>query len=278
MITLALLISFLTLALSNDCRWECDIAFADYAYNVCWIQQYYGDAPILNEECVAQCVSTAAQCLEDNGCFNEGNTWCDSWNCDCSYQCDYYSQCYDKVYQEGLCEFQKTCYDACPASSAQEEQDDNCVETYCYDELAACANQDGCVAAVEGVIGDCFETDEIDSVQCVEDIESTPEKLISYCNDEGVCLELFQSLATCVVVNQCHKEHAEHEATTKPNFAQSVKEYKRRKDSIKRKIMAKRQRDQRNKEMRRRELKQKRQQTKSTNPKSAFARYRKSKL
>jgi len=245
--------------------------------NVCWVKQYYGEAPTLDEECVTECISTSAQCLEDNGCFSEENTWCDSWNCDCSYQCDYYSKCYDQVYEDGLCEFQNTCYDACPQESDQEEEDDNCVETNCYQELGACANEENCVDAVEGVINDCYMSgdDEIDSVQCLEDVESSPQQLLSYCGDDEGCYELFQSLASCVIVNECHKEGDDEEvkSTKKLNFAESVKEYKRKKTSIKRKVFAKRQRDQRHKELRQRELQKKRQQKKSAKSKSAFAKY-----
>jgi len=280
MLALALTVSFIALTSSNDCRWECDMAFANYAYNVCWVQQYYSNAPVLNEECVTNCISTSTQCLEDNGCFNQENTWCDSWSCDCSYQCDYYSQCYDKVYEDGLCEFQNSCYDACPEESNQEEEDDNCVETYCYDELAACANEENCVNAVEGIISDCYiniDTN-MDSVQCVEAVQGDPDQLLSYCGGgDDACFELFESLASCVVTNQCHQENEDQEGKTsrKLNFAESVKQYKRRKESIKRKVLAKRQRDQRNKQLRQRELKKKREQKKSLKSKSAFSKYSK---
>lgn len=276
MIALGLIVSFIALVSSDDCRWECDTAFANYAYNVCWVKQYYGDAPTLDEECVTECVSTSAQCLEDNGCFNEEDTWCDSWNCDCSYQCDYYSKCYDQVYEDGLCEFQNTCYDACPQETEQEAEDVHCAEIYCYQEIGACVNEEKCIDAVMGVTEDCYFSgdDEVDSVQCIEDVRFSPEKLSSYCEDDGECLELFESLASCFVDNECHKENGDEvKSTKKLNFAESVKEYKRRKTSIKRKVLAKRSRDQRHKELRQRELQKKRQQRKSQKSKSAFAKY-----
>ena len=106
---------------ANDCKWECDTAFANYVYNVCWIKQLYGGAPILDEQCVTQCVSSTSQCLENNGCYDPENQWCDSWICDCSYQCDYYSKCYDQVYQQIDCQFQSTCYDKCPYDPQQDQ-------------------------------------------------------------------------------------------------------------------------------------------------------------
>jgi len=391
---------------ANDCKWECDTAFANYVYNVCWIKQFYGGAPILDEQCVTQCVSSISQCMEDNGCYDPSNEWCDSWNCDCSYQCDYYSQCYDKVYKAIDCKYQSSCYNSCPYNE-QQDQEDGCMEINCGDEIAACVTEENCVAAVEGITADCFETDGVDSVDCIENAQNDPNQLLSYCQDDDACFELFESLASCAVVNECHKEggnqqeeeweyayedipdciktacaetleqcassdaciegiegiangcyinhedpaecmdslitesqgagtlqlcddngecandlqalgeciinsanygHCDAEQDKKfdfralvktvkrikerkgkglnkrelsqrrPNFGESVREYQRRKESVKRKVLAKRQRDERNKDLRQRELRQKRQENKRVRQfrvqsQSGFARY-----
>ena len=119
------LIIFLLFSMINgsfaDCREECDRAFIYYVEYVCWIKQSYAEQsqPILNKECCNNYGSDQIiQCLENNGCFSSDTTWCDSWECDPSYQCDFVRECVNSLIQGDNddidCSFQQKCYESCP--------------------------------------------------------------------------------------------------------------------------------------------------------------------
>ena len=85
------------------------------------------------------------------------------------------------------------------------------MEINCGDEMASCVTEENCVAAVDGIINDCYETDGVDSVGCIENAVNDPNQLLSYCQDDDACFELFESLASCVVVNGCHNDGGDQE-------------------------------------------------------------------
>jgi len=249
-----LLLTLIPLVSSNVCREECDNAFIWYTYDVCWTKYYYGDvdaAPI-NSDCIDECNSKTIECMENQQCFDPQQTWCDSWPCDCSWQCDYFNSCSNEIInnEDIDCAFQETCYAACP----DEDDGYHCVEENCMEELEQCFYDEACLNAVESFDAECHEHNGGDFEFCIENADE--ETLNRNCEDlddgsEDIdCVESFGALGACVLDNDCHKNMPK-EAKKQ---ALGLKRYGEKKKSLKHKNAA---RNKRLKVERERKLKRK---------------------
>jgi len=255
MMSLLVLIVIPILVSSNVCREECDNAFVWYTYDICWTQYYYGgsESPPINENCIEECTPSTVECLENAQCFNTEQTWCDMWQCDCSYQCDYFNYCVNQMInnQDIDCSFQETCYAACP----DEDDGYQCIEENCMQELEACFYDEACLNAVENFDQECEENNNGDLELCIENADQ--ETLNKNCEDlddgseDLLCVEAFGALGGCVLQNECHKNLIEQGLKGQ---SLGLKKYGKKQKSLKQKNMA---RNKRLKVERERKLKKK---------------------
>jgi hypothetical protein len=215
-----------------DCQNRCDNAFWTYVSEICnTIYEYDEYRTEIDPECIKEKLPHQFECLSNQGCFEEGREWCDSWMCDAVSQCQWWTKCYEG----GNTQFYHDCQKSC-----QPENSDNsgeCVYQFCEAEWNNCGIESetakNCANAIYKFVDHC---DTNYAGQPTEECAINEWHIVeNECGDDQICVQDAEALKAC------YFEHCSETATTTQTHSKNkLKKHKRLSKLVKQKKEQKR--------------------------------------